>query len=56
MDANLGGTEMLGALQTVFRTRRWDVPTCVFVLTDGGVSSQGHEYIPTKIGNIDIQH
>lgn len=37
MNADLGGTKMLLALQTILMTRRWDIPICIFVLTDGGV-------------------
>ncbi|KAF7373351.1 hypothetical protein MSAN_00544700 [Mycena sanguinolenta] len=35
MDANYGGTEIRGALQRCFETRKTDRPTSVFVLTDG---------------------
>ena len=38
MSANYGGTEMRGALQKVFSMRNNDIPTSVFVLTDGEVS------------------
>ncbi|KAJ3063499.1 hypothetical protein HK102_008454, partial [Quaeritorhiza haematococci] len=37
MDADLGGTEIYNALQAVFKARRRDMPTQVFVLTDGEV-------------------
>ncbi|KIP04027.1 hypothetical protein PHLGIDRAFT_121049, partial [Phlebiopsis gigantea 11061_1 CR5-6] len=35
MSANYGGTEMRSALQQAFSLRKTDVPTSVFVLTDG---------------------
>ncbi|KAJ6526596.1 von Willebrand factor type A domain-containing protein [Mycena vulgaris] len=35
MQANYGGTEIRGALQQCFETRKTDRPTTVFVLTDG---------------------
>ncbi|GAA5822106.1 hypothetical protein JCM11251_004859 [Rhodosporidiobolus azoricus] len=35
MDANFGGTEMRNALDSVFKERKKDVPTSLFVLTDG---------------------
>ncbi|GJE93119.1 von Willebrand domain-containing protein [Phanerochaete sordida] len=35
MWANYGGTEMNGALEQVFRSRKNDTPTACFVLTDG---------------------
>ncbi|KAJ3088223.1 hypothetical protein HK102_009253 [Quaeritorhiza haematococci] len=37
MDADLGATEIHNALQAVFQARRRDMPTQVFVLTDGKV-------------------
>jgi hypothetical protein len=38
MDANYGGTNLLAALQFVFK-RRSKTPTMLFVLTDGQVCS-----------------
>lgn len=37
MEANLGGTELLLALLNVFASRQLNIPTSVFVLTDGQV-------------------
>ena len=41
MSANFGGTEMLAALEKVFRSRCAQLPTSCFVLTDGEVSILG---------------
>ena len=38
MEADLGGTEIQPALEKVFRSRDKEIPTSVFVLTDGEVS------------------
>jgi hypothetical protein len=38
MSADYGGTEIEDALKRVFRARRTDTPTAVFMLTDGEVS------------------
>ena len=38
MSANYGGTEMRSALQQAFSLRKSNIPTSVFVLTDGEVS------------------
>lgn len=35
--ADMGGTELLGAFQEVFERRRRDIPTQIFLLTDGQV-------------------
>lgn len=40
MNADMGGTELLNALVNIFRSRRRDIPTCIFVLTDGEVRSR----------------
>lgn len=37
MDANYGGTEIRGALKQVFKSRKGDIPTACFLLTDGEV-------------------
>lgn len=37
MTANYGGTEIQGALEHVLRTRKTDLPSAIFVLTDGEV-------------------
>ena len=37
MEADLGGTEIHGALNVTLSSRSFDVPTAVFVLTDGEV-------------------
>ena len=37
MKADLGGTEIYGALSVTLSSRSLDVPTAVFVLTDGEV-------------------
>ena len=41
MFANFGGTEMLAALEKVFRSRCAQLPTSCFVLTDGEVCIYG---------------
>lgn len=38
MLSNYGGTEIQSAITKVFLSRKTDVPTAVFVLTDGEVS------------------
>lgn len=38
MWADYGGTEILKALNQVFKSRRTDTPTACFFLTDGEVS------------------
>ena len=43
MSANYGGTEIPDALEQVLRSRRTDIPTAVFVLTDGQVKG-AHVY------------
>lgn len=35
--ADMGGTEIMGAFQEVFQRRRHDVPTQIFLLTDGQI-------------------
>ncbi|KAJ3078012.1 hypothetical protein HK102_004801, partial [Quaeritorhiza haematococci] len=37
LDADLGGTEIAKAIEAIFKDRRRDMPTQVFVLTDGEV-------------------
>lgn len=52
MSANYGGTVMRGALENVFASRKADIPTAVFVLTDGQVRStafSGHIPVLTSI-------
>lgn len=39
MDADMGGTEIKAALESVFTSRKIDRPTSLFVLTDGDVRS-----------------
>ena len=38
MAADMPGTELRGALESVFASRNRTVPTAVFVLTDGEVA------------------
>lgn len=38
--ANYGGTKIKEALEKVFRLRQTNVPTAVFLLTDGEVCAQ----------------
>lgn len=40
MEANMGGTVLGGALKAIFDYRKNNIPTSVFVLTDGEVRSQ----------------
>jgi hypothetical protein len=56
MDADMPGTVLLAPLADIFRSRRQDIPTCIFVLTDGQVSSQKSwarytELRPTKVSD-----
>lgn len=37
MDANFGGTEILNAMRNVLSSRRSDIATAIFLLTDGEV-------------------
>lgn len=39
MSANYGGTEIRSALENTFKTQSKTLPTSVFVLTDGDVST-----------------
>lgn len=42
MAANYGGTNIGEALERIFASRRTDLPTSCFVLTDGQVSLSFH--------------
>ncbi|KIP02807.1 hypothetical protein PHLGIDRAFT_130535 [Phlebiopsis gigantea 11061_1 CR5-6] len=49
MTANYGGTEIQGALEHVLRTRKTDLPSAIFVLTDGETYNIEQTIMPIKI-------
>ncbi|KAK7682841.1 hypothetical protein QCA50_014226 [Cerrena zonata] len=51
MNADLGGTSMYGALSNILPSRNFNVPTSIFLLTDGGPTDNTAEVIIDLVSN-----